>query len=346
MKRGMTEIGRFALTLLACAAISQTGSTAQAAPARATFDNGLAVTIYPSEDLRAGLTTYAGSPALRLEDGRYIPVITGVNDPTIYNKGDGAFHPFATAMVEDVLASITHPRLSMSVRVYLLPYPRRGVLVSSTSGSEIFLSPHVLEIEPSVGAYIIAHELGHAFHNRFMPDGSGYWDEYRRLRGITNEAVYSETATHANRPREILAEDFRVLFGGEDAAFGGQVENTRIAPPASVPGLASFFVRAATEPARASRIAATSYPNPFNPETEIRIQVPSDLLQRGDRASVRVYDVRGALVRTLHEGNASGDMVVRWDGRDDRGSRVASATYFAAVQIGDERQTVRLVLLK
>ena len=54
------------------------------------------------------------------------------------------------------------------------------VLVSSTSGAELFLSPHVLDIDPSVAAYIIAHELGHAFHNRFMPDGSPAWDEYRR----------------------------------------------------------------------------------------------------------------------------------------------------------------------
>jgi hypothetical protein len=343
----MAEIGRITAALALCAGSAALfAPDATAAPRQATFGNGLSLTLYPTEDLEARLTTYAGSPAIRLEDGRYLPVITDIADPGIYNKGDGAFHPFPTEMVEHVFASIAHPGAPLPVRVYVLPYPRRGVLASSTSGNEIFLSPHVLDIDPSVGAYIIAHELGHVFHNRFMPDGSRAWSDFRRVRGLENEARFSESAPHAYRPKEILAEDFRVLFGGAEAYFGGRVENTEITPPNSVPGLASFFARAAAAPARETRIAATSYPNPFNPETEIRISIPAELSERGERASVRVYAVTGALVRTLHEGSASGDMVVRWDGRDGAGNRVASATYYAAIQVGDERQTIKLVLLK
>ena len=312
------------------------------------LSNGLSATVYPADYLRDRLVSPGPDAAIQLDDERLIPVITDIGDPSIVNKGDGTFHPFS---VEDVLATlraIDYRTINMSIRVYLLPYPRRSLLVSSTSGAELFLSPHVLDIDPSVAAYIIAHELGHAFHNRFMPDGSPAWDEYRRIRGITDTARFSDRAGHAYRPKEIFAEDFRVLFGGEAAYFGGFVENTELARPESVSGLESFFVRVASEPvaSRAPRIVATSYPNPFNPDTEVRISLPAELSGGSERVSVRVYSVTGALVRDLYDGRATGDFAVRWDGTDNRGSRVASATYYAAVIAGGSKETVKLVLLK
>jgi hypothetical protein len=306
------------------------------------------VTIYDAAYLAARLTTLNGDPAIRLDDGRLVPVITDIQDPSIWNKGDGSFHPFSTGLAMSALRAIDHPSLDFSVRVYLLPYPRRNVLVSSTSGSDVFLSPHVLDIEPTVGAYIATHEVGHAFHNRFMPDGSSAWTEYRALRGIADPTRFSDTASHAYRPKEILAEDFRVLFGGPDARMDGHVENVEIAMPETVAGLERFLAQVArtTAASRTPVIAATSYPNPFNPETEIRVTVPPELADGDERVSVRIYSVTGALVKDLYRGHATGDFVVRWDGTDRAGSAVASATYYAAVQVGDARETVRLLLLK
>jgi hypothetical protein len=74
-----------------------------------------------------------------------------------------------------------------------------------------------------------------------MSDDS--WNEYRRIRGITDESRFNELASHAYRPREIFAEDFRVLFGGAAAYFGGSIENPEIARPESVAGLENFFAR-------------------------------------------------------------------------------------------------------
>jgi hypothetical protein len=293
------------------------------------------------------ITTTSEGPAIQLDDGRLIPVTTDINDPSIYNKGDGVFHPFTNELVEDALQAIHHPWMRLSVRVYLLPYPRRNLLVSSTSGNEIFLSPHVLEIDPAVGEYLLAHELGHAFHNRFMPDGSDEWTEYRRLRNITDATRFSESSAHAYRPKEIFAEDFRVLFGGARAAFDGQLENPELTTPTLVDGLEEFYVRVARPEGVARRaVIATSYPNPFNPETEIRIAMPAEFVDRGAPVSIRVYAVTGALVRDLHSGPASGDFVVRWDGRNETGNRVASNTYYALIQVGDQRETLKLVLLK
>jgi hypothetical protein len=79
-----------------------------------------------------------------------------------------------------------------------------------------------------------------------------------------------------------------------------------------------------------------NYPNPFsindiatgvafgNPETAIRYNLPS-----AGKVSLAIYDMRGALIKTLESGDrAAGEHVVRWDGRDSRGERVASGVYF------------------
>jgi hypothetical protein len=319
--------------------------SASAGPDRISYPNGLTATVYTAEYLTTRLTTYQGAPAIQLPDGRMLPVVTSIDDASIYNRGDGVFHPFTTTHVDQTLASVTHPDLPLDARIYLLPYPRRGVLVSSTSGNEIFLSPHVLEIEPAVAAYIVAHELGHVLHNRYMPAGSPRWQQYRKLRHITNTTTYHETATHPNRPREIFAEDFRVLFGGSAAHFDGHIENTNITEPGLVAGLDAFFVWLVDAPVDA-RIAATCSPNPFNPATEIRIGVPVGSVDHGTPVSVRVYSVTGALVRELYEGRPAGDIAIRWDGTDNKGNSVASATYYAQIRVGNDRKTLKLVLLK
>lgn len=310
--------------------------------------NGLSLTVYSSDLLAERLTYRDGEPVIPLDDGRYFPVITDINDPSIYNKGDGEFHPFPDDMVIDALETISHPNMALEVVVYILPYPRRGVLASSTSDNEVFLSPHVLDIHPTVGGYIIAHEIGHVFHNLYLPSQSSLWVRYRRVRGIEDAQKFSNAAAHAYRPCEIFAEDFRVLYGGDLAAFGGRIENPELPTPTTVAGLEMFLssiggTPVATEP----KVVATSYPNPFNPETEIRIKLPEQIVSAGNRVTVRVYDVTGALVRDLYSDAPGGERLhVQWDGRDRNGNSAASGNYFAVIDAGQARATLKLVLIK
>ncbi|HET6462803.1 MAG TPA: FlgD immunoglobulin-like domain containing protein [Candidatus Krumholzibacteria bacterium] len=132
---------------------------------------------------------------------------------------------------------------------------------------------------------------------------------------------------------------------GDEAYFGGHVENTAINEPESVTGLSAFYVRAAQSTELRQRITATSSPNPFNPETEIRVALAPDA-SATDPVSVRVYSVTGALVRDLYAGVATGDFSVRWDGTDTRGTQVASGTYYAQIRTGAQKQTLKLVMLK
>jgi len=87
---------------------------------------------------------------------------------------------------------------------------------------------------------LAVHELGHEVDFSLM--NAGKWAEYRKLRGIGNEEVYNNyTEVYENRPQEIFAEDFRLLFGG-DAAVKAAHLNSELQSPNHVPGLKEFFL--------------------------------------------------------------------------------------------------------
>jgi len=83
-------------------------------------------------------------------------------------------------------------------------------------------------------------------------------------------------------------------------------------------------------------------PNPFNPATVIRYD-----LARASDVTLRIYDLRGALVRNLEEvSRPAGRYEVGWNGENERGELVASGVYFYELRAGAFRQTKKMVLLK
>ena len=84
-------------------------------------------------------------------------------------------------------------------------------------------------------------------------------------------------------------------------------------------------------------------PNPFNPTTVIRYDVPV-----GDgNVSLRIYDVTGSLIRTLVDGTVSpGHKAATWDGKDARGNQVSSGIYFYRLTAGSATFTKKMVFLK
>ncbi len=89
-----------------------------------------------------------------------------------------------------------------------------------------------------------------------------------------------------------------------------------------------------------------NYPNPFNPMTTIAFEIP---VTGGERTHVtlRVFDVRGRLIRTLlDEPRAPGAYRVTWDGRDDRNAPVPSGTYIYTIEAADFSSARKMILLK
>jgi flagellar hook assembly protein FlgD len=93
--------------------------------------------------------------------------------------------------------------------------------------------------------------------------------------------------------------------------------------------------------APAVRLLAAA-PNPFNPSTAIRFE-----LGRAAHVKLQVFDISGALVRTLLDrAMASGPHRVLWDGRDDRARDVASGAYFYRIEAERASQARKLILLR
>ncbi len=84
-------------------------------------------------------------------------------------------------------------------------------------------------------------------------------------------------------------------------------------------------------------------PNPFNPSTRIRYELPAD----GAPVRLTIHDLGGRLVRTLvAEAQGAGGHVVPWDGRDDAGQPVAGGVYVYRLSAGASVESRKMVLLK
>jgi hypothetical protein len=89
-----------------------------------------------------------------------------------------------------------------------------------------------------------------------------------------------------------------------------------------------------------------NYPNPFNPMTTIGFEIPGSAEERVD-VTLRIYDVRGRLIRTLINGaKEPGAYEVTWDGRNDRGADLSSGVYFYKVSAGEFVSTRKMTLIR
>lgn len=125
---------------------------------------------------------------------------------------------------------------------------------------------------------------------------------------------------------------FRLYADGAVTGWGWAIDDISIqsttgASPAEVPRAVSL---------------AQNHPNPFNPSTTIAFS-----LVRDGRVELKVYDARGALVRTLVDGQvAAGEQRVAWDGRDQGGRQVAAGVYLYRLRADGQELQRKMTLVK
>ncbi|MCC7431020.1 choice-of-anchor J domain-containing protein [bacterium] len=85
-----------------------------------------------------------------------------------------------------------------------------------------------------------------------------------------------------------------------------------------------------------------NHPNPFNPTTEILFSLPTT-----ESVLLKVFDVKGRLVKTLVDGKISaGNSKVFWNGTNENGKQVSSGIYFYKLKSENFSETKKMVLLK
>jgi hypothetical protein len=85
-----------------------------------------------------------------------------------------------------------------------------------------------------------------------------------------------------------------------------------------------------------------NYPNPFNPVTTLRYDLPvsSDIL-------IRIYDINGRVVKTIFSGyKKAGHNTAVWDAKNDIGEPVSAGMYLYLIQTSEFRKTKKMLLLK
>ena len=85
-----------------------------------------------------------------------------------------------------------------------------------------------------------------------------------------------------------------------------------------------------------------NYPNPFNPTTQIAVDLPE-----AAATEITVWNIIGQKVATLHSGDLNaGHHIVNFDGQDDNGQQLTSGMYLYRVTAGKYNAIKKMTLLK
>jgi hypothetical protein len=86
----------------------------------------------------------------------------------------------------------------------------------------------------------------------------------------------------------------------------------------------------------------SAYPNPFNPKTSIKFQIPQSQMVRID-----IFDIQGKIVKILvNDTFMTGNHTVAWNGKNNYGEYAAAGMYFYHLTAGNFSQTKKMILLK
>jgi hypothetical protein len=92
-----------------------------------------------------------------------------------------------------------------------------------------------------------------------------------------------------------------------------------------------------------SEFALSNYPNPFNPETTIRFDLPTT-----SNVSLHIYDITGKLIKSLMDNRKwdAGSYTITWDGTNAQNLPAPSGLYLYRIQTESFSQTRKCTLLK
>ena len=201
---------------------------------------------------------------------------------------------------------------------------------------------NVSVIVPSIKGDInvsIAKEDLRYIINLKSPDGT------TAIVGIPKNAFMQEAVTAIEANNTIIWK--KGSYRGGVAGISWNGENDRYYKFNVIPG--AFTIIGLADPLsvnehlkHVSYISAENYPNPFNAQTRISIQIPM-----AGQTIVRVYNLNGNEVCTLLDKHLTKtEHHIIWNGRNNQGSPVASGVYFYQVMFGNQKICKKMLLIQ
>ena len=121
------------------------------------------------------------------------------------------------------------------------------------------------------------------------------------------------------------------LFHFEELEFNGNVYS-----------LESLLGMAENDPVPTEYALLPNYPNPFNPATHIRFQLPLE-----NHVSLEIIDVMGRTINSIKNNILpAGVYNLEWDGRTKTGDMAPAGIYFIRMIGGHYQETRKIILLK
>jgi hypothetical protein len=120
---------------------------------------------------------------------------------------------------------------------------------------------------------------------------------------------------------------------------GGSIELTNVEAASFMGGTLEANVTAKVLPTQFA--LQQNFPNPFNPSTSLAIDFPT-----ASDYKLTIYNIAGQTVKSFSGNTEAGTLHLTWDGRDARGTSVATGVYFYSVEAGAFKDVKKMVLLK
>ena len=172
------------------------------------------------------------------------------------------------------------------------------------------------------------------------------------LQGINGRVEMGAELAEYLTASKTTDDGLRIVFAGAEAISGpgellriygsapGAIElSEAIFNNGHITGTASGLTTMATPTSFALH---PNVPNPFNPETTIRFELP-----QAAEVKLEVFDILGQKVKTLVSDELpAGTHAAIWHGRNDAGNPVGNGVYLYRIQAGEFTQMRRMLLLK
>ncbi len=188
------------------------------------------------------------------------------------------------------------------------------------------------------------NNAGFEVYRSMWPDG-----DYQLIAGYTTDSslqgqVNSSFRTAYQFSDHLVRNGFTYWYKLADVDLNG--ERSYHGPVSAIPNTCGSPLMVEPVAAGESFALHENYPNPFNPETTLRFEIPAINRDAVD-ASLVIYNAMGRKVRVLvRENLAPGSYQIRWDGRDMKNNPAASGVYYAVFKSFYFSRTIKMLLLR